>query len=388
MTILSALLLTANLLAPGGAVRVRVPPLLVPQRVDILSPTTSLTLPSGGTLRPGSRLRVERAGEFVVASTGEGWRWSGAALELGGPGVRLEIDVRGRDRRQRTLSGPLEIASRGGSLRIIASMTPEDLVASAVAAELENATEPAALEAAAIVLRSYILASVGRHRAEGYDFCDTTHCFLSRGAPPPNTRAGRAAAAAAWVTRGGVLEHGGRIVIGYCTACCGGQTTTPSALWGVADAGGYTAVACAACARSPFWRWRRSVRIADVQAGLEALLARPIGPAVELSTVSGPGGWVRWVVVREGSREARVEGDAFRMEMGRRLGWNAFPSPRFAVARTQSGFDVRGGGHGHGIGLCIAGSVALARAGATRDEILTRYFPQCGVVAKDKPQRR
>jgi SpoIID/LytB domain protein len=75
-----------------------------------------------------------------------------------------------------------------------------------------------------------------------------------------------------------------------------------------------------------------------------------------------------------------VAGDAFRMAVGRALGWDTLPSPRFVVERDRGRFRFEGGGFGHGIGLCVAGTVERARRGAARDQILATYFPRARVV--------
>jgi stage II sporulation protein D len=379
MHLLAALLLSTSALAPGPPVRVGVLSLLEPQRLEVVAPGAALALPGGAVLEPGRLLRITRDGTRVAASTGDGWRWGGGALRIGEPGAELHVDVIGRDRRSRVLDGPLEVEVAGGSLRVIFEADMEDLVASAVAAELEQVEDAAALEAAAVVLRSYVAAGAARHGSEGFDLCDTTHCLVSRGAPAADTAAARAARDAARATRGLVLRYAGRTIAGYCTACCGGATATPGALWGGGD-DGYSGVTCTACSGSKYFRWRRTSSLSDVHASLEALLGRRVGAAAELAVVPGAGGWARWLTVRDGNRDARVGGEAFRMALGRRLGWDALPSSRFSLARAGGGYEFRGSGHGHGVGLCLAGAVARARAGATRGEILRHYFPRCEVA--------
>src|SRR5882672_7610773 len=57
----------------------------------------------------------------------------------------------------------------------------EDYVLGVMRAEGSMETEPEALKALAIAVRTYALKNRGRHAKDGYDFCSTTHCqrFLS-----------------------------------------------------------------------------------------------------------------------------------------------------------------------------------------------------------------
>ena len=43
-------------------------------------------------------------------------------------------------------------------------------------AEGTTESEPEALKALAIAIRTYALKNHGRHAKDGYDFCTTTHC--------------------------------------------------------------------------------------------------------------------------------------------------------------------------------------------------------------------
>ena len=52
----------------------------------------------------------------------------------------------------------------------------EDYVLGVMRAEGSMETEPEALKALAIVIRTFALKNRGRHAKDGYDFCSTTHC--------------------------------------------------------------------------------------------------------------------------------------------------------------------------------------------------------------------
>lgn len=363
-----------------GPVRLELLSLLSPQSVVVRSESPgALALPNGGRLEEGETLTVTRDGKGVAARAGA-WRWRGERLVLGDAGRRLEFDVRGRDRRSRDVRGEVTIDSDGRELRIVAEVALEDLVASGVAAEFERVREPAALEAAAIAIRSYVVANRGRHAAEGFDLCDNTHCLFSRGLLDPAAPESPGADAAVAATRGLVLERDGRVVAGYFTACCGGRTSTPAEIWGGEDSGDYEPVVCTDCRTSKFYRWTRTSSAGSVAAALSAATRRRVGPDASYDVDPGPGGWVRSVVVRDDGARIRLGGDAFRMAVERRLGWNTIPSPRFAIDRVRGSLRIRGGGFGHGVGLCVEGAVARADRGESRDELLRDYFPRARVA--------
>src|SRR4029078_6078478 len=50
-------------------------------------------------------------------------------------------------------------------------------------------------------------------------------------------------------------------------------------------------------------------------------------------------------------------------------------STAFTVKRTGSGFQFDGPGFGHGVGLCVLGSVGRAEHGDSPKAVLAEYFP-------------
>ena len=108
----------------------------------------------------------------------------------------------------------------------------DEYVLGAVRAEMLPSTlraEPAsrALDVQALVSRTYAVANLGRHAADGYDLCDTTHCQVYR---PATAGEGPADAAARAVnaTRGRVPTFEGRVIAGALScrlrrAHCGGH---------------------------------------------------------------------------------------------------------------------------------------------------------------------
>ncbi len=60
----------------------------------------------------------------------------------------------------------------------------EDYVFGVMRAEGTSESEPEALKALAIAIRTYALKNRGRHARDGYDFCTTTHCQRFLGADP------------------------------------------------------------------------------------------------------------------------------------------------------------------------------------------------------------
>ena len=155
------------------------------------------------------------------------------------------IEVPGRITRRFT--GKLAILKRGDALEPAITMDLELAVAAAVAAEMPADAPAEALRAAAVLARSFYLAS-GRSR-----FCDTTHCQFLREATP-------AASVAAKATAGTVIAYRGQAFAALYSASCGGSTLRAGDVGLGAEPYPYFSVRCERCERDEK-PWRKTVPI-------------------------------------------------------------------------------------------------------------------------------
>src|SRR5262249_16630809 len=130
----------------------------------------------------------------------------------------------------------------------VASDVPLEIyVARVLAGEAARDSPPAALEALAITIRTFARANRGRHRADGFDLCDQTHCQVLRESTPSTERAAPA-------TAGQLLVRDGVPASVYYSASCGGYTVVPSDVWPGHDDPPYLpARADPACEGAPLW---------------------------------------------------------------------------------------------------------------------------------------
>src|SRR6185436_15747802 len=126
----------------------------------------------------------------------------------------------------------LEAASSGRTLAIgalssngaVTRVPLEVYVARVLAGEGEPGAADAAQQALAVAIRTYAIVNAGRHRRDGFDLCDTTHCQVLRAATESSRRATMA-------TAGRVLTLGGRPVEIFYSASCGGQSESAVNVW-------------------------------------------------------------------------------------------------------------------------------------------------------------
>lgn len=321
--------------------------------VSALAKTGTAVMPGGGTLglvvafTPTER---SMRGLVVVAPGAAGRDAVSIAGDLlADAGVRLRVGM----------TGP------GGRVRA-ESIALEDYVARVVAGESPPRAPDAAQRALAIAARTFALANRGRHDAEGFDLCDTTHCQVLRAATVGGTRAVMA-------TAGRVLLQGGRPAPVFYSAWCGGRSALASEVWpGAVDHAFAASRPDDACASEP--TWTSELTAAEVERALRAAGRR--GDRLrDLRVVTRtPSGRVARLSA-DGFAPSEISGEDFRTAVGRVIGWERLKSTAFELRRSASGYRMSGRGSGHGVGMCVLGAGTRAARGATAEQILAFYYP-------------
>ncbi len=282
-------------------------------------------------LADGREAHLRLAGRTLECLEGESV-FSGSVFRAqsrdGGP-AEFVLSVPGKI--SRLYRGTLEVTVHDGELVPVVTMDLEEAVASAVAAESPPGAALAALEAQAVVTRSYYLAA---RRHNGFEFCDTTHCQFLRELPP----VGSAALVATQCTRGLVLLYRGEIVPALFSASCGGRTRSLGEVGLEPQGYPYYSVVCAYC----------------------------LHHATEWSAV-----------LSRAQAEGLADGaptEEKRLKIDRKLGWSTIPGNNFTTEIAGEALVVRGSGQGHGVGLCQLGAAGMAASGQSFQDILNYYF--------------
>jgi len=257
------------------------------------------------------------------------------------------------------------VAREGGGYTVRA-LPVEEYVAGVVAGEAARDSSPSALDALAITVRTYAMANLGRHRDEGFDLCDLTHCQVLRKATAATIRSSQ-------TTAGRILMYRGAPASIFYTASCGGHTERPSAVWpGADDPEFLPSRDDDACEGQPAWTAELSA--ADLARALRSGGFR--GGAirdVRIAARNGSGRVMRLSI--DGFTPDQISGQDLRAVVGRTLGWQFIKSTAFDLRRTSTGFHFAGHGSGHGVGMCVIGAAHLGARGRSAADILSRYFP-------------
>jgi len=263
----------------------------------------------------------------------------------------------------------------------------ESYVLGVMRAEGSMESQPEALKALAIAIRTYAVKNLGRHAKEGYDFCSTTHCQrFSVGSPTmreglSSDWASDRLDAAVRATEGQLLlDDGGRPIDSYFGASCGGETADIATLWGTAPATYLPGAHDEFCESEPHAHWTDMITRNDLLRALQSDSRTDVGHRLDkvVITKRDSTGRAEFITL-EGEHRKIVRGWDFKIIVGRVLGWNLLKSSRFLVSRSGANFVFRGSGFGHGLGLCQEGAHVMAARGASYQRILEKYFPGTSV---------
>jgi SpoIID/LytB domain protein len=248
----------------------------------------------------------------------------------------------------------------------VTTMPLETYVSRVLAGEAMRDSQPAALEALAITVRTFALANLNRHGADGFDLCDQTHCQVVRPATAATERAARATARR-------VLLRNGVTASVYYTASCGGRSEIPSDVWpGAEDPPFLPSREDDACEGAP--AWAASLGESDLLRALRSGGFRGDRLRDVRIASRNASGRVAQLTL-EGLQPGLISGQDLRVVVGRTLGWQHIKSTAFELRRQGDSYRFSGRGSGHGVGMCVIGSAKMAERGTTADAILARYFP-------------
>src|SRR5688500_8436599 len=313
------------------------------------------------------------------------------------PGALLKYD----GKRYR---GELIITPRNGGLLVVNRLGVESYLRGVVPLEIGVAKpgEEAAVEAQAVAARSYTYIHIAEAGNRGFDMYGSVQDQAYGGADAEKAMTDAAVAK----TRDLVLRFAGRIINTPYSSTCGGRTAEVKEVWWRRNSEPYLKSVSDQipgtdryyCDISGRFRWNTEFTGTQLQETLEKYLAS-VTPASEppVSANSGtprlalgrvtdcrinartPSDRVESVSIQTDRRNYVVRGNDVRFIL--RAPSGGLLNSTYFTAETSGGggsaisrLSIRGGGWGHGIGMCQWGAIGRARAGQDYKTILTTYY--------------
>ena len=366
-------------------------------RVGLKVGVPTVTVGSGGALvasaagqpafrlREGETARLQADGRGIVVehggATARHERLTFVALERDDP-VLVDGDP---------FRGVMEVFVVDGGLTVVNVLALEAYVAGVVNVEMGRRTERerAALEAQAIVARTYALRNMGKFAGAGFDVRAGV-VDQAYGGQGSETADGTAAVRA---TQGQVLVYDGELITPFYHSTCGGSTAAPEESFRTVRSTPYLRPVSDAhgrgyyCDISPRFSWTVEwdgdalIRIlrgtVPNTLGIDAAVVARIRDVRRHRT--GPSGRATEIRIQVDDGEIPVFGPDVRAVLrtpdDRMLGSTAVEVSAERRDGVVSRLTVHGRGWGHGVGMCQWGAIGRARAGHRVRDILDVYYP-------------
>jgi len=350
--------------------------------------------PDGATLvavpNPGERWILEQEGRLVSARREDSHavplRESPIVVRPLEPGGTIGFN----GRRWR---GELLVSVGDEGLVVVNRLRMDDYVRGVVPLEIGTSSvgDAAAVEAQAVTARSYAVTRLDSHRA--YDMTSTTQDQVYGGADA-ETQVGNSSVD---VTQGLVLLYGGVVVNAPYHANCGGSTAAPQDSWRAAAEPYLQRVSDQIpgtnryyCDQAPRFRWTRTFGANELREAVSRYVRTLPGGAGGVGVVTNvavtavtPAGRVGTLTVDTDRGRWSMRGNEIRSALRSPAGELLY-STYFSVDVVPGRGGVqqlilKGGGNGHGVGMCQSGAIGRARAGQDFRTILRTYYPGTSV---------
>ena len=371
----------------------------------------------------------QTADKWVLTPEGESCRFVIRDVEIG-------IGFHWDKREDQVFGGSLRFVVEEGKVWAVNVVGVESYLTSVISSEMSATSDLELLKAHAVTSRSWLMAQVwgkgkfhGQQKSETaeeivtwrdredhnlFDVCADDHCQRYQGLERvTNAKAAKAVEA----TRGQILTYEGKVCDARFSKCCGGATETFENCWDDAPHPYLTSVTDAFLpprdrlphfaseeaarqwvtslpdvfcntsdpdtlrqvlndydqATADFFRW--TVRTTGGELGrlVREKSGRDLGNVVALEPLRrGESGRISRLRI-VGTKGSLIVGK--ELEIRRLLSPTHLYSSAF-VAETSAdgGIVIRGGGWGHGVGLCQIGAAVMAKRGVSYRGILYHYF--------------
>ncbi len=250
-----------------------------------------------------------------------------------------------------------------------------------------------AIKAQAIAARTYAIGGMGSRNALGFDFYATVADQVYGGASGEDTMVSRAV----METRGEIITYQGEPIIAYYSSTCAGKTAAVPEVWPWRNGQPYLKSRSdmrpdgqsAYCDASNRYRWT----VTWSEDSLRHVLQTTIGGRlnnpnfrierindIRITGTTESGRAEALNIVADGNTH-RIPADSIRWVLRPRVNSSLNSSLIFELHALAQGpgqpvtsLEVKGGGWGHGVGMCQFGAIGRAKAGQNYRQILGAYY--------------
>jgi stage II sporulation protein D len=283
------------------------------------------------------------------------------------PGTSLILVPKSPNLKQRKYKDDFELTGASKGITVVNLVDIDNYLSGVVESEGGSGKHMEYYKVQAVISRTYALKYLAKHKKEGFDLCDRTHCQAYFNMVRYTSEIDSAVLS----THDVVMESmDGKLVDAYFHANCGGQTCEPHLIWNE-EVDYLTTFKDTFCIYTKQATWEKRIPQKD---------------------------WVDFLVLkyRYPIYDSLCASMVCKFDQPERTGFYLHPIFGIPLRDIRDHFDLKstffscypegeevvlkGRGFGHGVGLCQEGAMKMAKLGYTYDQIIRYYFPNIMLV--------
>lgn len=271
----------------------------------------------------------------------------------------------------RFFNGDINLIKKdNGSLLVINRIDLEDYVKGILYHESSHYWPLEALQAQAVVSRTYALYQMQENKLKDFDATSDIYSQVYGGKTSERFRTNEAVDN----TRGQVITYDNKIIPAYFHATCGGHTEDASLLWNI-DIPALKGVICVFCKDSPHFKWHHTLSLGEIEKKLSD--GGYNIKNIQAINILGKdkSGRITDLNIMALEKNIKISAKDFRNIIGP----NLIRSTNFQLNLVDHDAVFQGLGWGHGVGLCQWGAYFMAKQGYSYKNILKYYYPGTNV---------
>lgn len=218
-----------------------------------------------------------------------------------------------------------------------------------------------------ILCRTYLLANINRHAADGYQVCDDVHCqaYLSKNKNQDITKA-------VYDTKGlVVVDNDLNLITAAFHSNCGGQTVNSQDVWSISTSY-LKSVKDTFCCHQPHANWQRTIPLEDWKAYLQLKHKYPVDDSLKMNAASS--------FFQNNGRSIYFTDKDLKIPLKTVRSDFQLKSTYFSVEQLGDNIIFKGRGYGHGVGMCQEGAMRMADLKYSYTYILNYYYKDVHLV--------
>jgi stage II sporulation protein D len=287
-------------------------------------------------------------------------------VKLVSDGGELKLKLVNPDRKQRIYPDNYTISTELGNLKMINEVKLDNYIAGVVEAESGVRSAPEFYKVQAILARTFALAHVNKHIAEGFSLCDQVHCQAYYGKP-------RFQGITEMVldTRGKVVvDENLNLIVAAFHSNSGGQTANSEDVWGTRTTY-LRSVNDTFSTKMPNYKWERKMPVDDWLSYLKLKHNYPIDDSNAKATALN---------FKQDSRKVYLEANNVKVPLKNIRQDLQLKSTYFNISKDGDQVIFEGKGYGHSVGMSQEGAMRMTKLGYSYTDVLNFYYRNIQII--------